>query len=104
MTDKYSTLGQTNIPTWGIKDKESFSVLRNILPRHSKKIAHLQFCVFQTKSNKGVGSNYAIKHDKELKSNLRKSPKLSSYLALHPGNNKQNVPLALETTTEKIPN
>ena len=35
--------------------------------------------------------------DKELKSNLRKPPKLS-YLALHPGNNKQNVPLALETT------
>ena len=32
-----------------------------------------------------------------LKSNLRKPPKLS-YLALHPGNNKQNVPLALETT------
>ena len=35
--------------------------------------------------------------DKGLKSNLRKPPKLS-YLALHPGNNKQNVPLALETT------
>ena len=35
--------------------------------------------------------------DKELKSNLRKPPKLN-YLALHPGNNKQNVPLALETT------
>ena len=35
--------------------------------------------------------------DKELKSNLRKPPKLS-YLALLPGNNKQNVPLALETT------
>ena len=35
--------------------------------------------------------------DKELKSNLRKPPKLS-YLALHPGNNKENVPLALETT------
>ena len=34
---------------------------------------------------------------KELKSNLRKPQKLS-YLALHPGNNKQNVPLALETT------
>ena len=33
----------------------------------------------------------------ELKSNLGKPPKLS-YLALHPGNNKQNVPLALETT------
>ena len=40
---------------------------------------------------------WSIQHDKELKSNLRKSPKLS-YLALHPGNNKQNVPLALETT------
>ena len=35
--------------------------------------------------------------DKELKSNLRKPSKLS-YLALHPGNNKQNLPLALETT------
>ena len=34
---------------------------------------------------------------KELKSNLRKPPKLS-YLALNPGNNKQNVPLALKTT------
>ena len=37
------------------------------------------------------------KKDKEMKSNLRKPPKLS-YLALHPGNNKQNVPLTLETT------
>ena len=32
--------------------------------------------------------------DKELKENLRKAPKLS-YQALHPGNNKQNVLLAL---------
>ena len=40
---------------------------------------------------------WPIQHDKELKSNLRKSPK-SSYLAIHPGNNKENVPLALETT------
>ena len=32
--------------------------------------------------------------DKELKGNLRKAPKLS-YQALHPGNNKQNVLLAL---------
>ena len=32
--------------------------------------------------------------DKELKGNLRKAPKLS-YQALHPDNNKQNVPLAL---------
>ena len=32
--------------------------------------------------------------DKELKGNLRKVPKLS-YQALHPGNNKQNVPLTL---------
>ena len=38
-----------------------------------------------------------IQHDKELKRNLIKFPKLT-YLALHPGNNKQNVPLALETT------
>ena len=35
--------------------------------------------------------------DKKLKSNLRKLPKLP-YLAQHPGNNKKNVPLALETT------
>ena len=40
---------------------------------------------------------WSIQHDKELKSNSRKSPKLS-YLALDPGNNKQNVPLALKTT------
>ena len=32
--------------------------------------------------------------DKELKNNLKKTPK-SSYLALHPGNNKQNLRLAL---------
>lgn len=32
--------------------------------------------------------------DKELKGNLRKAPKLS-YQVLHPGNNKQSVPLAL---------
>ena len=32
--------------------------------------------------------------DKDLKANLRKALKLS-YQALHPGNNKQNVPLAL---------
>ena len=36
---------------------------------------------------------WSIQHDKKLKSNLRKS-----YLALNPGNNKQNEPLALETT------
>ena len=35
--------------------------------------------------------------DKELKNNLRKPPRLS-YLALHPANNKQNVPLALKKT------
>ena len=40
---------------------------------------------------------WSIQYDKELKRNLRKSPKLS-YLALHPGNKKQNLPLALETT------
>ena len=43
--------------------------------------------------------------DKELKGNLRKAPKLS-YQALHPGNNKQSVPLALsifhETTIAAI--
>ena len=33
-------------------------------------------------------------NDKELKGNLRKAPK-PSYQALHPGSNKQNVPLAL---------
>ena len=38
---------------------------------------------------------------KELKYNLRKSPKLS-YLALHSGNNKQNVPLALAVHTRNI--
>ena len=32
---------------------------------------------------------------------MRKSPKLS-YLALYPGNNKQNVPLALETTITAV--
>ena len=40
---------------------------------------------------------WSIQHDKELKNNLRKSPKLSS-VALHPGNNKQTVLLALEKT------
>ena len=47
--------------------------------------------------SKLYSQGWSIQHDKELKSNLRKSPKLS-YLALHPGNNKQNVPLALQTT------
>ena len=37
--------------------------------------------------------------DEELKSNLRKAPKLS-YLTLHPGNNKQNVPLTLAVIHE----
>ena len=40
---------------------------------------------------------WSIQRDKHLKSNLTKSPKLS-YLALNPENNKQNVPLAFETT------
>ena len=31
-----------------------FSILRNTLPWHSKKIVHLLFCVFQTKLNKAV--------------------------------------------------
>ena len=47
--------------------------------------------------SKLYSQGWSIQHDKELKSNLRKSPKLS-YLALHHGNNKQNVPLALGTT------
>ena len=33
--------------------------------------------------------------DKELKGNLRKAPKFSYQALLHPGNNKQNVPLIL---------
>ena len=39
---------------------------------------------------------WGVRHekDKELKNNLRKDWKLC-YLVLHPGNNKQNVPLAL---------
>ena len=37
--------------------------------------------------------------DKELKNNLKKTPK-SSYLALHPGNNKHNVRLALAVLHE----
>ena len=46
------------------------------------------------------GNLYDIYHKgKELKSNLRKAPKLS-YLALHPGNSKQNVPLALAVIHE----
>ena len=40
---------------------------------------------------------WSIQYDKELKSNLRKPPKLS-FLALHLENNKQNVSLALGTT------
>ena len=31
-----------------------FSILRNTLPWHSKKIVHILFCVFQTKLNKAV--------------------------------------------------
>jgi hypothetical protein len=37
--------------------------------------------------------------DKVLKGNLRKAPKLT-YKSLHPGNNKQNVPLALALLEE----
>ena len=44
---------------------------------------------------------WSIQPDKELKSNWRKSPKLS-YPALHPGNNTRNVPLALETTITAV--
>ena len=33
---------------------KTFSILRDILPRHSKIIVHLFFCVFQTKLNKVV--------------------------------------------------
>ena len=33
---------------------QTFSILRNILPGHSKKFVHLLFCVFQTKLNKAV--------------------------------------------------
>ena len=44
---------------------------------------------------------WPIQYDKELKSSLRKSPKLS-YLALHPWNNKQNVPLALKTAIDAV--
>ena len=45
------------------------------------------------------------KKDSELQANLRKAPKLT-YGAIHPGNNKQSVPLALaifgESTTAAI--
>ena len=44
---------------------------------------------------------WPIQYDKELKSSLRKSPKLP-YLALHPWNNKQNAPLALETAIATV--
>ena len=37
-----------------IKVCPHFSILRNTLPGHSKKIVHWLFCVFQTKLNKGV--------------------------------------------------
>ena len=40
---------------------------------------------------------WSVQRDKHLKSNLIKNPKLS-YLALNSEHNKQNVPLALETT------
>ena len=40
-------------------------------------------------------------NDKDLKGNLRKVPKLS-YLTLHPGYNKQNVPLALAVIYETM--
>ena len=33
---------------------KTFSILRNILPWHSKRIVHLLFYVFQTKLNKAV--------------------------------------------------
>ena len=47
-----------------------------------------------------LGDLYDIyRKDKELNSNLRTAPKLS-YLALHPGCNKQNVPLALAVIHE----
>ena len=39
------------------------------------------------------------KNDSKLKGNLGKVPKLS-YQALHPGNNKQSVPLALSIFDE----
>ena len=47
-----------------------------------------------------LGDLYDI-YDKyyELKGNLRKAPKLT-YQSLHPGNNKQNVPLALAIVHE----
>ena len=51
--------------------------------------------------SKLYSQGWSIQHDKELKSNLTKSPKLS-YLALHHGNNKQNVPLALGTTITAV--
>ena len=47
-----------------------------------------------------LGDLYQIyDKDKELKSNLRKAPKLSS-LALRPGNNKQSVPFAVAVIHE----
>ena len=47
-----------------------------------------------------LGDLYDIyRKGKELNSNLRTAPKLS-YLALHPGCNKQNVPLALAVIHE----
>ena len=55
----------------GINDKESFSILRNILPRHSKKIVHLRFCVFQTKSNKAVNNFCRLIMDQKCTNDIR---------------------------------
>ena len=53
-----------------------------------------------------IGNCYHQVHerDQELQANLKKAPKIT-YQVLHPGNNKQNVQLALnvfdETTTAR---
>ena len=61
---------------------KTFSILRNILPWHSKRIVHLLFCVFQTKLNKAVSSQLCLVFAKRFQvmliiSNIKISPKYS---------------------------
>ena len=77
------------------------SEIRNLLNKTSLCFQSLFMMItFIIKISCSAGvTRWVDLYSKELKNNFKKTPK-SSYLALHPGNNKQNVRLALAVLHE----
>ena len=81
------------IPFILLRTSQIIKCQKVVFPEFSYNQGNIQLPCLQSYINWADLYNIYDK-DKKLKGNLRKAPKLS-YQTLHPGNNKQNVPLAL---------